>query len=74
MLFCKALFLATPIPEIVGGSFFNPGFFQQFQNFLKIFPTICAFRPNTRNLKACFIKNFEKYAKIIHLCNFPKTF
>ena len=41
-------------------------FYQKLSKFSEIFPTICAFRPNARKIKAWYVKFFEKYAKIIH--------
>ena len=35
-------------------------FFENSQNF----PRICVFRPNARKITPCFVKFFEKYAKI----------
>ena len=47
-----------------------------FENFSKTFENlqIFVFRPNARKLNALFLKNFEKYPQIIHVCNFLKTF
>ena len=74
MLFSKPPVLASTLPEIVGISFFYWGFFQKFQNFRKIFSTICVFRPNARNLHGGPLKYFEKYDKIIHFWNVLKIF
>ena len=53
-------------PEIVEKSFFYWVFFQISQQFVVFVQT----RQKTR----MDLKNFEKYAKIIHFCNFPPTF
>ena len=61
MLFSKAVFIATTFPDLVGKSFFYWLFFKNFQNFLKIFSTICVFRPIARNMNAWFLNNVAKY-------------
>ena len=38
------------------------------------FPTICGFPPNARKINSWVVNFFEKYAKMMHFCNFLKTF
>ena len=54
--------------------FFYWLFFEILQNFLKIFSTICVFRPNSRKLNPWFLKNFANYAKIYILLIFSDFF
>ena len=66
MLFPKTLFLATTFPKIVKNSIFQLNYYQRFSKFSQNFPTIRVFCPNARKVNACFVKFFEKYAKIMH--------
>ena len=59
MLFSYALFLATTFPEIVGKIICNWVFFPKIQSFLKVYTTICVFRPNEGNANTVF-KEFWK--------------
>ena len=70
VLFSKALYLATPFPEIIEKLFFLLRFLPKFSKFSQNFPTICVFRPNAQKRNAEFVNLFEKSAKIIHLYQF----
>ena len=51
-------------------------FIKNLQRFLEISQQ-CVFRPNLRKINSWFVKSFgkyEKYAKIMHFCNFLKKF
>ena len=69
VLFSKALYLATTLPEIIGKSFFLLTFLPKFsQNFT----TICAFSPNAQKSNPQFVNLFEKSAKIMHFYQFSE--
>ena len=83
MLFPKFLFLATNFQQNRYKFNFSIEFsIKKFQNFLKISPTNCVFRPNARKFNAWFCNFFAKQAKIqkfLHFssgifCKFSKNF
>ena len=63
MLFPKALFLGTTLPQVAKNSIFLLHFYQKFSQNLQ---TICVFRPNARKINAEFINLSSKQAKIMH--------
>ena len=72
LLFSQALFWATTVPEIIGNSFFYWIFLQHFHIFLKIFPNICAFRPNELSINTRFLNFIGKCAIEMNFCNCQK--
>ena len=72
MLFPTALFLVTTYPKLFKIQIFLLNFHRKISRFSQDFPTTCIFNTNARNINAAFLKFFEKYAKIIHFCNFLK--
>ena len=72
MLFPKALVFARAFPKIDQNSIFLLNFHHKLQNFLKISPTNCVFRPNARRFNTGFI--FWKQAKIMQFLRIFKIF
>ena len=72
MLFPKSLFLETTFPKIDKNSIFLLNFYQKISEFSQTFPTICIFRPKTRNINAGYFKILLRIANIMHFLLFSQ--